>query len=73
MVEEEFEVYIEDKEGNPILDKTLTSQKNGFIDLWLPRNQTYRIMIAQDGKTAESELSTFDNDPTCITTIQLIN
>jgi hypothetical protein len=71
MVEEEFDVYIEDTEGNLILDKTLKSQSNGFIDLWLPRDKTYRIKIAHDGKTVRSEFSTFESDGTCITTMQL--
>jgi Periplasmic copper-binding protein CueP len=71
LVEEEFEVYIEDTEGNLILDETLKSQSNGFIDLWLPRDKTYRITIVQDGKNVESEFSTFENDDTCITTMQL--
>jgi hypothetical protein len=71
LVEEEFDVYIEDTEGNLILDETLKSQSNGFIDLWLPRDKTYRITIVHDEKTVESEFSTFENDDTCITTMQL--
>jgi hypothetical protein len=71
MAEEEFDVYIEDMDGNVILDETLKSQSNGFIDLWLPRDQTYRTTITHDGKMVESELSTFENDGTCITTMQL--
>ncbi|WP_226035176.1 CueP family metal-binding protein [Aquibacillus saliphilus] len=73
MVEEEFSVYIEDMDGNVIVDQTSKSQSNGFIDLWLPRDKTYRVTIAHDGKTSESELSTFKNDNTCITTMQLTN
>ncbi|WP_438350743.1 CueP family metal-binding protein [Paenibacillus sp. FA6] len=72
MVEEEFDVYIADMEGNMILDQTMKSQSNGFIDLWLPRDKTYRITVEHDGKTAESEISTFKDDNTCITTMQLI-
>ena len=60
MAEEEFDVYIEDTEGNLILDETLKSQSNGFIDLWLPRDKTYRITITHDGKTVKSEFSTFE-------------
>lgn len=71
MVNKEFEVYIEDKEGNVIINETMKSQSNGFIDLWLPRNKEYKIMISNKGKTAESELSTFKGDITCITTMQL--
>ena len=72
LVSEEFAVYIEDTEGNVIINETLKSQANGFIDLWLPRDQTYRAKIVHDGKTAELEFSTFEGDNTCITTMQLI-
>lgn len=71
MVDEDFIVYIEDTEGNVILDKTLKSQSNGFLDLWLPRDKSFRITITHDDKIAQSEFSTFDDDDTCITTIQL--
>ncbi|HEY4550031.1 MAG TPA: CueP family metal-binding protein [Bacillus sp. (in: firmicutes)] len=71
MVEEDFDVYIEDTEGNLILDETLKSESNGFIDLWLLRDKTYHITITHDGKTVESEFSTFESDNTCITTMQL--
>lgn len=72
MVEDEFDVYIEDMDGNVIVDETLKSQPNGFIDLWLPRNKTFKTTIEHDGKVVESELSTFENDPTCITSMQLM-
>ncbi len=72
IVNEEFDVYIEDMEGNVILDETLTSLSNGFINLWLPREKAYRVTIAYDGKMVESELSTFEGDNTCITTMQLM-
>lgn len=72
LTEKEFDVYIEDMEGNVIIDKTLKSQSNGFIDLWLPRDKTYKAKIGHDGKKAESEFSTFENDNTCITTMQLM-
>ncbi len=72
MAEEEFAVLIEDTQGNVIIDQTFISQANGFIDFWLPRDRTYRVTIAHDGKSQESEISTFLNDNTCITTMQLI-
>ncbi|MFB1082208.1 CueP family metal-binding protein [Jeotgalibacillus sp. JSM ZJ347] len=71
MVEETFDVYIEDSEGNVIIDESMTTFKNGFIDLWLPRDETYQLTIEHDGLVTESEISTFENDPTCITTMQL--
>lgn len=72
MTNREFSVSVEDKDGNAVMDKAvLKSQANGFIDLWLPRDQIYRITIEHEGKKAESEISTFDNDDTCISTMQL--
>ncbi|MNW55090.1 hypothetical protein D3C74_327320 [compost metagenome] len=71
MSEQEFQVNVTDANGNTVLDQKMTSQANGFIDLWLPREQTYLVQVSYDGKTAESEISTFDGDQTCITTLQL--
>ncbi|MDU4697655.1 MAG: CueP family metal-binding protein [Paenibacillus sp.] len=71
MMEQEFQVNVTDAEGNTVLDQKMTSQANGFIDLWLPRDQTYRVQVSRDGQTAESKISTFDGDQTCITTLQL--
>ncbi|WP_274310431.1 CueP family metal-binding protein [Solibacillus daqui] len=72
MVSEQFNVYIEDAEGNVLVDDTLITEANGFIDLWLPREQSFQIKIEHQGKTVESEFSTFENDGTCITTMQLV-
>lgn len=72
LAEKEFGVYIEDEAGNAVVDETMASLENGFIDLWLPRDQTFQVKIEHDGKQAESELSTFEGDNTCITTMQLM-
>lgn len=71
LVEETFDVFIEDMEGNVVVNEEVLSQSNGFFDLWLPREQTYKVKIEHDGKIVESEISTFENDGTCITTMQL--
>lgn len=72
LVEKEFDIYIQDEKGNVIVDETRTSLANGFIDLWLPRDKKFVVKIEYDGKTAESEISSFKGDNTCITTMQLI-
>lgn len=72
MTGEQFDVYIEDDNGNVIVDETMESLPNGFIDLWLPRDHTYQVIIEHDGKTVESDISTFEGDDTCITTMQLM-
>lgn len=71
LTEAEFSVYIEDTKGSVIVDQTMKSQSNGFIDLWLPRDKTYNVTIEHDGKKAKSELSTFESNDTCVTTMQL--
>ncbi|MFC7680387.1 CueP family metal-binding protein [Paenibacillus sp. GCM10028914] len=71
MANEEFNIYIEDNDGNVVMNQAIKSQPNGFIDLWVPRDKELSIKISQDGKTAESEITTFEQDNTCITTMQL--
>lgn len=72
LTEQEFSVYVEDNDGNVIVDQTMKSQSNGFIDLWLPRDKKYNVTIEQDGVKAKTELSTFKSDNTCVTTMQLV-
>lgn len=72
LVHTELDVYIEDTEGNVILDEKVTTPENGFIDLWVPRDRNYTITIKQGDKSVESEFSTFKEDGTCITTMQLL-
>lgn len=71
MAGQEFYVYIEDAEGKEVMKQTLKSQPNGFIDLWLPRDQKLQITVTHDGKQAMTEVSTFESDDTCLTTMQL--
>lgn len=72
MVEEELDIYIEDAEGQVILEETIQTPPNGFIDLWLPRDETFLVKMTHEGKQTKSEISTFENDGTCITTMQLM-
>ncbi|WP_062349931.1 CueP family metal-binding protein [Bacillus kwashiorkori] len=72
LAKEEFHVYIEDKDGNIIVNEKMTSLDNGFIDLWLPRDNTFFAKIEKDGKISELTFSTFAGDKTCITTMQLL-
>ncbi|MGQ8872699.1 CueP family metal-binding protein [Paenibacillus sp. TSA_86.1] len=73
MANEEFSVTIHDSEGNTLMkDEVLKSGANGFMDFWVPRDRTYLIRMVQDGKVAETQLSTYQTDQTCITTMQLM-
>ncbi|TLS52712.1 hypothetical protein FE782_08775 [Paenibacillus antri] len=66
-----FDVTIEDSDGRTVFDRAVTSQPNGFIDLWLPRDDKYRVTIERDGLSTTSTISTFEGDNTCIATMRL--
>lgn len=69
---EAFDLVVEDETGTPVMEKTVETGDNGFMDLWLPRNGTFRVTISREGRTAKADISTFEGDPTCITTMQLL-
>jgi hypothetical protein len=69
---QQIKLTVKDNEGNTVIDDTVSTLDNGFVDLWLPRDKTYSIKIEQNGLTSESQISTFEGDNTCITTMQLI-
>ncbi|AIQ62802.1 hypothetical protein PSTEL_06495 [Paenibacillus stellifer] len=71
LANKEFTVTAVNADGKIVLNQTVKSHANGFIDLWLPRGQTYRLTIGYNGKTAESEVSTYEKNDTCLTTMQL--
>lgn len=71
LIDADFDMLIENEDGDIVVDETMNAGKNGFVDLWLPRDHTYDVKIEHDGQTVASELSTFDGDNTCITTMQL--
>ncbi|MBB1392106.1 CueP family metal-binding protein, partial [Shewanella sp. SG44-6] len=70
-------VMIDTDTGETLIDKKVTTQRDGFIDFWVPKNKNLAFNIyhkAKDGseRVAREVLSTFNNDRTCITTMQLI-
>ena len=72
MAETEFNVYIEDQDGNVIIQEIIKSLPNGFIDLWLPRDKEYFVRIEYEDRISEFKISTSLEDRTCITTAQLL-
>src|SRR5690625_4751303 len=73
LVEETFHVTVKAEEGDAIVDEEMKTFANGFIDLWLPRDEYLTVTIEQDGEVAESNISTLEGDDTCTTTMQLKN
>lgn len=71
MANESFKVTVTDQTGKTVLSRSMVSHPNGFIDLWLPRDNTYNVTVENGEKRAQSRITTFENDNTCITTMQL--
>ena len=70
-VEKPFQVKAVDQNSKTLVDKTITTLKNGFFELWLPRNRKIDLTIKGFNRTATGVIETFDNSHTCITTFQL--
>ncbi len=69
--EQKFYVKAVDQDGNVLVDDTITSLRNGFFELWLPRNRKIALRVQGLNRTAKGLITTFDNSDTCITTFRL--
>lgn len=58
-------------DGTVVLDETITTGSNGFLDLWLPREQGVVLDLALGGRQTQGFLTTFADSATCVTTLQL--
>lgn len=66
------QVRIVDNSTDEVLvDETVTTYANGFVGFWLPSDIEADLEVSYDGKTARSDIGTGDDDPTCLTTLQL--
>ncbi|MFV0321478.1 MAG: CueP family metal-binding protein [Alphaproteobacteria bacterium] len=59
------------KTGVVIKDEQIEVQKDGFVDLWLPKDKEFLIEFDYKDKKASQIIPTGKNDLTCITTMQL--
>src|SRR5699024_12880094 len=57
LVNEDLEMQIENSSGEVIHDEKQQTEANGYIDLWLQRDDTYNVNITQEGKQTKSEIS----------------
>lgn len=67
-----FSVRAVDQAGTVLIDQPMTTLKNGFVELWLPRNRTIMLSVRGEGLKAEGQIDTFSNSLTCVTTLQLL-
>jgi hypothetical protein len=59
-------------DGAMLIDQQMETMKNGFLELWLPRNQEVAVTLEALGRRAEGTVGTFSGSNTCITTFQLM-
>lgn len=69
--ENEFEVIATDQSGNVLVADSYSTLKNGFLELWLPRDRTIQLTIKGLDRQATGRITTFNSSKTCITTFQL--
>ncbi|GLT13369.1 CueP family metal-binding protein [Vibrio algivorus] len=74
MVEKTMMIKVVDLDNKKVLKYgQVTTQKDGFIDLWMPKDRkNLEVTFTYKGKTSTEVLSTEDKARTCITTMQLI-
>jgi Periplasmic copper-binding protein CueP len=71
LAERPFEVRAVDQHGKVLVDGTVSTLRNGFFELWLPRNRRIELTIHGMNRTAKGFIGTADSSATCITTFQL--
>lgn len=64
-------VLVKNQAGKTIMNKTVKTLPNGFLELWLDRNQTYQVTLKTGGKTTTGTLKTQAGSDTCVTTMKL--
>jgi len=60
-----------DQGGDVLFDGAIKTLRNGFFELWLPRNRKIDLTVAQNGLKANGLIETFAGSMTCITTFRL--
>jgi hypothetical protein len=67
----DFFVRAVDQKGQVLVDKSVTTLRNGFFELWLPRDRLVKLSIRGMNRSAKGLIGTFDKSKTCVTTFQL--
>ncbi|WP_114313951.1 CueP family metal-binding protein [Thermus caldifontis] len=68
--EEVFEVRVLEGEKE-VLKTQLKTGRDGFFELWLPRNRRYTLEIRRGNLVATGFVTTFSQSPTCLTGFRL--
>jgi hypothetical protein len=65
-------VKAEGEDGTILIDTTMKTMHNGFIELWLPRGQEILLTLESRKGRTQGKITTFSDSYTCITTLQLL-
>ena len=65
------QVLITAADGTVLVDESTSTYENGFAGFWLPKDINGSLRITSAAGTATQDFGTFDDSPTCITTMQL--
>jgi hypothetical protein len=71
LADKEFKVRAVDQDENVLFDGNIATLRNGFFELWLPRDRKIELTIEGMNRKAEGVIKTFDDSKTCVTTFQL--
>jgi hypothetical protein len=72
MKNQSFHVTIIDEIDNDIIfEGNVQTSNRGFAGLWLPRDTYVQIIVSDGELSATTQIATFSNSPTCLTTLQL--
>ena len=66
-----FDVKAVDQAGNVLIDEPVSTLKNGFMELWLPRDRTIHLTLKARNRSTSAVIGTFEDSDTCITTMKL--
>jgi len=65
-------VYGKTADGLVVVNDTITTMDNGFLELWLTRDLEIELTVEYGGKQATQMISTDKKSNTCITTMHLM-
>lgn len=66
-----FHVQVLDGKGKVVFEGVVRTGMDGFLELWLPRNQRFSLEIRHGSWVAQGRVATFEDSPTCLTGFRL--
>lgn len=71
LANETLKIKAVDQDGRVLFDGTIETLRNGFFEVWFPRNRKINLTVQRNNTKAKGVIETFDGSMTCITTFRL--